>query len=59
MMKIHDNKIFHFCKCVLLVIAVADNTEKMDQMKSEDSKPREEIKRTHIIWFVFSEWHDF
>lgn len=52
-MEIHDNRRFHFCKYVLLVFTVADNTEKLDQMIFEDSKPREEIKRTYITWFRF------
>lgn len=52
-MEILDNKRSHFCKCVLFVLTVADNTEKLDQRKSEDSKPREEIKKIHIICRVF------
>lgn len=49
-MGLHDNKRFHFCKYELLVFRVANNTKKMGHVKSEDSKPREEIKRMHIIY---------
>lgn len=55
-MEIHHNERFHFCKCVLLVFTVADNTETLVQMKYEDSKPREEIKRTHVVCWGWGVW---
>lgn len=33
---------------MLFIFTVADNTEKLDQRKSEDSIPAEEIKRIYM-----------